>query len=98
LLLKIAFRSSARINSAASSLDFNSGNFFDNWITALAELGEGDFVGEHALLEAPRRSATVRAKTYVTLIKVNNYQAICGSLDYAVFGHGRDVRRASGTY
>ncbi len=35
----------------------------------IAELNEGDFVGEHALLKDERRSATVRAKTYVTLLR-----------------------------
>ena len=36
----------------------------------LAELREGSFVGEHALLKNARRSATVRAKTYVTLLRL----------------------------
>ncbi len=36
----------------------------------IAELDEGGFVGEHALLEDARRSATVRAKTYVTLLRL----------------------------
>jgi len=34
------------------------------------ELGEGSFIGEHALLEGSRRSATIKAKTYVTLLKL----------------------------
>jgi len=34
------------------------------------ELREGSFVGEHALLTNSRRSATVRAKTYVTLLRI----------------------------
>lgn len=36
----------------------------------LAELREGCVVGEHALFEEARRSATVRAKTYVTLLRL----------------------------
>ncbi len=36
----------------------------------IAELDEGGFVGEHALLDNSRRSATVRAKTYVTLLRL----------------------------
>jgi len=36
----------------------------------IAELREGSFVGEHALLKNSRRSATVRAKTYVTLLRL----------------------------
>jgi len=37
----------------------------------LAELREGSFVGEHALLKGTKRSATVRAKTYVTLLRLS---------------------------
>ncbi len=36
----------------------------------VADLYEGDFVGEHALLKEDRRSATVRANTYVTLLRL----------------------------
>ena len=36
----------------------------------VAELHEGSFVGEHALLSNAKRSATVRAKTYVTLLRL----------------------------
>jgi len=36
----------------------------------IVELREGSFVGEHALLTNSKRSATVRAKTYVTLLRI----------------------------
>ena len=42
----------------------------------LAELREGSFVGEHALLKNARRSATVRAKTYVTLLRLTADEVI----------------------
>ena len=42
----------------------------------LAELDAGSFVGEHALLKNTRRSATVRAKTYVTLLRLTAKEVI----------------------
>ncbi len=36
----------------------------------LIELHEGSFIGEHALLMNSRRSATIKAKTYVTLLRL----------------------------
>ncbi|MCK5477818.1 MAG: cation:proton antiporter, partial [Methylococcales bacterium] len=42
----------------------------------LAELREGSFIGEHALLKDARRSATVRAKTYVTLLRMTADEVI----------------------
>lgn len=42
----------------------------------LEELREGSFVGEHALLKDARRSATVRAKTYVTLLRMTADEVI----------------------
>lgn len=38
----------------------------------LAELREGSFVGKHALLKGAKRTATIRAKTYVTLLRVTS--------------------------
>ncbi|MCF6252292.1 MAG: cation:proton antiporter [Methylococcaceae bacterium] len=42
----------------------------------VSELREGSFVGEHALLKNARRSATVRAKTYVTLLRLTANEVI----------------------
>ena len=36
----------------------------------LVELQEGSFIGEHALLMNSRRSATIKAKTYVTFLRL----------------------------
>ena len=36
----------------------------------LVELHEGSFIGEHALLMNSRRSATIKAKTYVTFLRL----------------------------
>lgn len=42
----------------------------------VVELSEGSFVGERALLEGTRRSATVRAKTYATLLRITSDEVI----------------------
>jgi CPA1 family monovalent cation:H+ antiporter len=42
----------------------------------VSELRTGSFVGEHALLKGARRSATVRAKTYVTLLRLTAKEVI----------------------
>ena len=42
----------------------------------VAELREGSFVGEHALLEDAKRSATIRAKTYVTVLRLTADEVI----------------------
>ena len=42
----------------------------------IALLSAGSFVGEHALLKNTRRSATVRAKTYVTLLRLTAKEVI----------------------
>lgn len=42
----------------------------------VAELREGSFVGEHALLKDARRSATIRAKTYVTVLRLTADEVI----------------------
>ncbi len=42
----------------------------------IAELREGSFVGEHALLANSRRSATIRAKTFVTLLRLTAREVV----------------------
>ncbi len=42
----------------------------------IAELREGSFVGEHALLANSRRSATIRAKTFVTLLRLTAQEVV----------------------
>ena len=42
----------------------------------VAELRKGSFVGEHALLKDAKRSATIRAKTYVTVLRLTADEVI----------------------
>ncbi len=42
----------------------------------ISELREGSFVGEHALLKDAKRSATIRAKTYVTVLRLTANEVI----------------------
>lgn len=42
----------------------------------LTELGEGSFLGEHALLMNSRRSATIKAKTYVTFLRLTAAEVV----------------------
>ncbi|MCK5728016.1 MAG: cation:proton antiporter [Methylococcales bacterium] len=42
----------------------------------LATLHEGSFIGEHALLMNSRRSATIKAKTYVTFLRLTAAEVI----------------------
>ncbi|MGR9052522.1 MAG: cation:proton antiporter [Gammaproteobacteria bacterium] len=42
----------------------------------VAELRKGSFIGEHALSARPVRTATIRAKTYITLLRLTTHEVI----------------------
>ena len=62
----------------------------------LIELYEGGFIGEHALLINSRRSATIKAKTYVTLLRLTAAEVLKMSkvaLELKIRLHEVDLQR-----